>query len=91
MSDNRWLTVKEAAASMRMGRTAIYGLVKSGRLTCHRFGLNGGRLLFKQADLDAYAESVRVGPTPAVPVEAKREVYIPKNDMFKARRRNGAR
>ena len=46
-----WLTVKEAAAYLRVSRATIFNYCSSGRLPF--FNLDGGGRRFKREDLDA--------------------------------------
>ena len=51
------LTVKEAAAVVRLTQWAIYRAIQRGELTAYK---PGGRLRIREADLDAWLESTRV-------------------------------
>jgi len=51
------LTVKEAAAVVRLTQWAIYRAIKRGELTAYK---PGGRLRIHEVDLDAWLESTRV-------------------------------
>lgn len=57
-----WLSVKEAAESLGLNRSAVYALVAKKQLACYRIGPNQGRIRFKASDLEAYVESCREGP-----------------------------
>lgn len=75
-----WLTVNGAAERLGVGRSAIYGLVSSGKLACYRMVSHAGRLKFKASDLDSYAESCRVGPKVKAAAAPKPPRYVPKYD-----------
>jgi excisionase family DNA binding protein len=51
------LTVKEAAAVVRLTQWAIYRAIQRGELTAYK---PGGRLRIHQVNLDAWLESTRV-------------------------------
>jgi len=51
------LTISEAAAYLRLSKSAVYKKVESRDLTFYRVGR---RLLFNPADLDKWLESQRV-------------------------------
>lgn len=63
-STERLLTVKEVAAKLRLGSNAVYDLITSGRLPCHRIGRRGGRLRVSAEDLRAYVQSCRDASSP---------------------------
>jgi excisionase family DNA binding protein len=58
----RILTVNEAAAFLRVGRTTLYGLLKSGSLPSIEIG-NSRRFILD--DLMEYAASLRMGAVTA--------------------------
>lgn len=77
-----WLSVKEAAQHLGLGRSAIYSLVASKQLACYRIGPSKGLIRFKVADLDAYVERQREGPKVKTPA-ARPDHYSPKHDLTK--------
>jgi excisionase family DNA binding protein len=61
------LKVEEAAELLRVGRTTVYALIKSGELA----SVPVGRLRrIRPADLAAYADSLRSTSTPDLPAAA---------------------
>lgn len=48
---SEWMTSAEAAEYLRCTRGRIHNLVSEGRLPHHK---DGGRLLFRRSELDAY-------------------------------------
>ena len=60
MNPPNWLSVAEAAAALGLDTSAIYRLVQAKKIPHRRIGAGGGRIVFTQADLDEYLESVRV-------------------------------
>lgn len=77
-----WLSVKEAAESLGLNRSAVYSLVASKQLVCYRIGPNGGRIRFKASDLDAYVDGCRQGPKVKVAAAPRRLPYTPKRRLF---------
>jgi excisionase family DNA binding protein len=56
-ANDGWLGSTEAAAYLGVSRDRIFNLVSQGKLPRH--GAKGHKLLFRRADLDAYAEARR--------------------------------
>jgi excisionase family DNA binding protein len=77
--------VREVAAELGLRPTTVYDLIASGRLVCYRFGPRGGRIRVRPADVEAYAESCRVGARAEsgqadpdlIPIAQRRELYRP--------------
>jgi excisionase family DNA binding protein len=67
-----WYTINELAAMLKIGRSALYELVASGRLRAHRIGPRGRALRVAQADLEQFIaesrqpEAVAATPPPEV-------------------------
>jgi excisionase family DNA binding protein len=61
-TNETWLTPKEAAKRARVSRTTIYLWCEERRLTHRRSGALGsrGRILIRQADLDALLKEMEV-------------------------------
>ena len=63
------MSVKEAAAYLKMGEGAVYELASESapparKIRCYRFGANGGRIRFRRADLDEWVERQADAPAP---------------------------
>jgi excisionase family DNA binding protein len=54
--DDEWLTVEQAAALARCGRTTMFGLLRDGVLPSAK---PGRQRLVKRADVAAYLEKLR--------------------------------
>ena len=79
-----WLTVKEAAERARVSPELIYQWVAEGRLWHYRVGGKGarGKILIKPADLEAFMESLRVGPDePPRPARASDRLGEPFSEL----------
>jgi excisionase family DNA binding protein len=59
------LTVKEAAAVVRLTQWAIYRAIQRGELTAYK---PGGRLRIYESDLEAWLQSTRVRPSDRSPI-----------------------
>jgi excisionase family DNA binding protein len=71
-----WLSVKDAAEYLGLGRSSVYEIVAAGRLACYRIGPNRGRIRFRPADLDAYLERMKVGTKVKTQPAPPREEYV---------------
>lgn len=61
------LSVKEAAAYAQVCESVVRGWLRAG-LAFYRLGLKRGKILIREADLDAWIESRRVVAVEAKPV-----------------------
>jgi excisionase family DNA binding protein len=57
------VTVQEACAILRMGRTTLYEMLATGRLRARKLG---SRTVFRRSDIDEFLKNL-----PAMPVRAK--------------------
>ncbi|TWT37443.1 Helix-turn-helix domain protein [Posidoniimonas corsicana] len=53
------LTVPEVGERLKISTSAVYRLVESGRLSCHRIGNGRGVIRVSECDLREYLESCR--------------------------------
>jgi excisionase family DNA binding protein len=60
MKTNQYLTVQALADQLDIAPLTVYRLVKHGKLPAVRIGRS---IRFKPAEIDAFLETVRVGPT----------------------------
>lgn len=58
------LTVKEAAAYLRVGQGTVYALVNASRMEHYRIGLGRGTIRITKAALDALLREGRKQPAP---------------------------
>lgn len=59
------LTVQEVADRLQLSSSAVYRLVESGRLACHRLGSGRGVIRVSEEDLRRYLDGCRHGARPA--------------------------
>lgn len=64
VSEKTLLTVKEAAALVKLSIGAVYALCNSGTLPHHRLGQGRGAIRIDRQDLLRYVEECRVGAAP---------------------------
>jgi excisionase family DNA binding protein len=57
------MTPKEAADMLGVSESLVYTWCRNGLLPHYRFGVNGrgGKIMLKEADLQGFVESCRVG------------------------------
>ena len=68
MKTNQFYSVKTLAEKLAINPMTIYRMVDQGRLPAVRIGRT---IRFRPADIDAFLETVRVGPTGLAPEEEK--------------------
>lgn len=68
MKTDQFYTVKALAEKLSVVPLTIYRLVDQGKLPAVRIGRT---IRFKPADIDAFLETVRVGPAGLAPEEEK--------------------
>lgn len=56
------MTVKEAAARLRLSPDSIYAMVRNGILPARRLGPKGGKIVLDPADVEAHWDASRVAP-----------------------------
>lgn len=56
------LTVEEAAVRLGVSKSTVYALVAERKIGHSRRGLGRGRILFSEADIEAYERSCHVAP-----------------------------
>jgi len=68
MKTDQFYSVKTLAEKLAINPMTIYRMVDQGRLPAVRIGRT---IRFRPADIDAFLETVRVGPTGLAPEEEK--------------------
>jgi excisionase family DNA binding protein len=65
------LSIAEVAGRLGLSSSAVYRLVYAGKIPAHRIG---GRLRFREAEIEAWLESTRIAPVETSrPIERSRE------------------
>ncbi len=54
------LTVQDVAEQLRVSNSLVYGLISSGKISCHRIGRGRGAIRVRRDDLDRFLEGCRV-------------------------------
>jgi len=67
MRDDELLTTAQVLEFLQIGRTKLWGLVRSGAISAFRIGDGpNGSLRYRRADIVSWLENQRVVGTPAV-------------------------
>lgn len=71
------MTVKEAAARLRVSPKTVYELIEAEALPARRVGLRKGKILIDAADVEAYWDASKAGPKPVEIRSASRHLRPP--------------
>jgi excisionase family DNA binding protein len=66
-SPSELLTIREAAALLRISESTIRNAIRAGLLPAFRFGLRGGRIRIARSDLQNYMQSCLTTAQPQQP------------------------
>ena len=63
-----FLRIKDVASRLKLSASQVYALIAAGKLSCHRFGVEGrGALRVTEEQLASFIEATTFTPKPPLP------------------------